>query len=274
MVRLLKMKRSENMYQKIRQFYHFYDVKFPLRDYSKHELNTFVRLGEEMIVFHQEEIEKLKKDQDGIKKELLSFYIATFNLEELTTLPLLQKKQKIVDYEKKIEEYEKEKEKIKRLYRSKRKELKMLHNILNNMCGQNHYKYISSKEKTENNTKVFQKRALDNVYFIINRDNGWIKIGFSHDPKMRLASFKTEFSTKNMDILHTIPSGFQGKELENLYHVLLKKYQVRGEWFDIPEKIIPYLSYGNNLPSDFAECIWRMNFQLEYIKKADQRSAF
>jgi hypothetical protein len=261
------------MYNKIRDFYRFYDTTFQQGGYSKIHLDKYIEIGEEIIEFEKIELERLKNDLSEVKTELISLYIRKFRLEESVSFALSQKAQKLSIHEELIQEAQKKKENYTSLYIDKMNQIDALHNILNELFGTKKYIFILPTDVVKNDTPISlptKDRPFEDVYFMINRDTGHIKIGYSRDPQTRLSSLKSELSTKNIDILATIPCGFQAKKIERLFHILLNKYQVTGEWFDIPEKIVPFLSSGNNLPFDFAESVWRVRFEKEGAKKLEK----
>jgi len=66
------------------------------------------------------------------------------------------------------------------------------------------------------------------IYFIQVGDKGAVKIGFAKDVEKRFAALQTG-NHETLKLLKEI----QGEiELEQEIHSLLKKYHVRGEWYN------------------------------------------
>ncbi|WP_431129615.1 GIY-YIG nuclease family protein [Flagellimonas flava] len=82
------------------------------------------------------------------------------------------------------------------------------------------------KESVTNKTMV---NANDFVYFIGNRDLGFVKIGYSKNPKLRLRQIQTNcpFEVK----LLKMESG--NTENETRYHMRFSDHNTYGEWFKI-----------------------------------------
>lgn len=68
------------------------------------------------------------------------------------------------------------------------------------------------------------------VYFMLNRRNKLVKIGFSKDPKYREKTLQSE--EPEIAIMLTIPGTM---EEERMLHEYFKDKRVRGEWFAIAE---------------------------------------
>ena len=82
-------------------------------------------------------------------------------------------------------------------------------------------------------------RIDDFIYFIT--DGEFVKVG-KGSPLCRLKSLQTG-NARELNLLFTIPIG-QGacwfhpsSVAESALHLLFKKYRIRGEWFDILQKI-------------------------------------
>ncbi len=87
------------------------------------------------------------------------------------------------------------------------------------------------------------------VYFIEIDDSPYVKVGRAKDVKKRLASLATSQPFK-LNIRHVIktPDEFTDSRLEKQIHAHLKKYRMRGEWFELPHgeltKTINYFETG------------------------------
>jgi hypothetical protein len=66
------------------------------------------------------------------------------------------------------------------------------------------------------------------IYFIQNKVTGHIKIGYSKNPKKRLASLQTA-TPHELALLGTIPGGL---EHEGEFHRRFAGHELQGEWFD------------------------------------------
>ena len=76
--------------------------------------------------------------------------------------------------------------------------------------------------------------------YIIENENGRVKIGKSTNPKVRVMSIKSQ-SGYNIISSHFSPPLYQYSELESYLHGIFKESRVIGEWFDINyETVVSY----------------------------------
>jgi hypothetical protein len=66
------------------------------------------------------------------------------------------------------------------------------------------------------------------VYFIINKEDNIVKIGYSANPKRRLSSLINEHK-KPLEIYNVIDGDMN---VEKYFHNKHKNYHVKGEWFN------------------------------------------
>lgn len=75
------------------------------------------------------------------------------------------------------------------------------------------------------------------VYFITDGDRGTVKIGFSTDPKSRMASLQTSTPSK-LELLATIEGDMQ---TERQLHQRFAEYRVSGEWFRLADDLVEFI---------------------------------
>ena len=86
------------------------------------------------------------------------------------------------------------------------------------------------------------------VYFIGNRNNNTIKIGYSNNPKRRLK----ELQTANADKLFLIGYINGDKSLENILHNMFER--VSHEWFKPTDSLLDFIN-DNTLTDNYVEYI-------------------
>lgn len=89
------------------------------------------------------------------------------------------------------------------------------------------------------------------IYAIYNEFENIIKIGFSNDPVRRLDQLQTSL-VHRLDLLLT----FVGtSELETKIHRQLKKYRLKGEWFEANQEVFQVLNteYLESISKRFAK---------------------
>lgn len=105
--------------------------------------------------------------------------------------------------------------------------------ILNYVKLSNFYKSRLGTDLAEDYRASHINRTIvtkeDFVYFIGNRDLGFVKIGYSKKPKLRLRQIQTNCPFK-VDLLK-VESG--NVENETRYHNKFSQYNTYGEWFKI-----------------------------------------
>lgn len=79
---------------------------------------------------------------------------------------------------------------------------------------------------------------MTNIYFIGNMDMGCIKIGVAKDPEKRLKQLQTG-NPHNLKIYKTIKN--VPNEYESSIHRLFDDYRLKGEWFQINDKITEFM---------------------------------
>lgn len=85
------------------------------------------------------------------------------------------------------------------------------------------------------------------VYFIADED-GYLKIGYSHDPQARLAQLQTA-SRQTLRIITTVAGDIP---TEKSLHALFADAHVRGEWFAPTERLVAFMSDLIGFPYDLA----------------------
>lgn len=84
--------------------------------------------------------------------------------------------------------------------------------------------------------KVFHEEGTGVVYFIKNNE-GYTKIGKTHDLKNRLHNLKYESYGKDLRVIHLIESR-DIDVLEKTLHKVFAHKRVKGEWFDLSDEDI------------------------------------
>lgn len=103
------------------------------------------------------------------------------------------------------------------------------------------------------------------VYFILDLNNSCVKIGKANNPKRRL----TELQISNINTLTIILTENGGVKREKELHSKFRRYNTRGEWFDISGRNNDLLSYINNHSMYHIECQYENNkcYIYEKMKK-------
>jgi hypothetical protein len=71
------------------------------------------------------------------------------------------------------------------------------------------------------------------VYFVKNKENGFVKIGFTVDLLTRFQNLTYEHQVE-MEVLHFVPT-YDAAGLEKVFHSLYSEKRVDGEWFDLSD---------------------------------------
>lgn len=71
------------------------------------------------------------------------------------------------------------------------------------------------------------------VYFMQNKRNKFVKIGFSKNPQVREKTLQSE--EPEIELIGAIPGNVQ---FEKELHLAFAIVRVRGEWFDFPPEIV------------------------------------
>lgn len=82
----------------------------------------------------------------------------------------------------------------------------------------------------------YQEDPEFGVVYFARRTDGLIKIGYTTRPQQRYDRL-AEQQGERLEILHEVESD-SPYELEQVAHRVFAEFRVRGEWFDIPTKII------------------------------------
>jgi len=77
-----------------------------------------------------------------------------------------------------------------------------------------------------------------NIYFIGNVELGAVKIGKSNDPHKRLSELQT-VNSRNLVLYGVIDN--VTADLENKLHKILKDIRLKGEWFQLTDKLIRFM---------------------------------
>lgn len=80
---------------------------------------------------------------------------------------------------------------------------------------------------------------FDGDIYIARSDTGHYKIGISKTPQERIRHFDTIMPV-SVELIHRIPSD-DCKGGEALIHQSLARFRFKGEWFDLPEKVVTVL---------------------------------
>lgn len=75
------------------------------------------------------------------------------------------------------------------------------------------------------------------VYFIGSREFGFVKIGYSKNPKQRLKQIQTSVPFP----VEILKAENGNKETETRYHLRFQKHNTYGEWFQIKEMLMVHL---------------------------------
>lgn len=85
------------------------------------------------------------------------------------------------------------------------------------------------------NNQQMERDLFDGyVYFV--RCNEFVKIGIAKDPNARMAFMQTG-NPYELELLRVFKSTSPAQD-EEMIHLELDKYRVRGEWFKLPDKLI------------------------------------
>lgn len=84
--------------------------------------------------------------------------------------------------------------------------------------------------------------ASDFVY-VITDEHGMSKIGFSSDPRARLAMLQTA-SAHPLRLMSVIPMGRHAYAVEQEAHAMLDTHRVTGEWFNVSPNVATAAVYG------------------------------
>ena len=85
---------------------------------------------------------------------------------------------------------------------------------------------IQDKKRVLKQCTTKRNKRQTNIYLILNKRNGFVKIGASRDPVFREATLQSE--EPELQLLKSWPGLYQDEEdLHNIY----SQYRVRGEWF-------------------------------------------
>lgn len=109
------------------------------------------------------------------------------------------------------------------------------------------------------------------IYLIENED-GYIKIGISSNPEKRLVSLETDrtgciypedvvnnihrrwdevnLKQRDLTLLHTLSSECPAQH-EQALHELYGEFRIGGEWFDIPQNYLEHLLKMESISEDF-----------------------
>lgn len=87
-----------------------------------------------------------------------------------------------------------------------------------------------SEDQTRKKEQQSPARAAGFVYLMVNRANGFCKIGFSRKPKFREKTLASQ--EPKIEIL-TMKPGTMGDEIQ--MHEKYKEQRIRGEWFNLSE---------------------------------------
>lgn len=128
-------------------------------------------------------------------------------------------------------------------------------------------KLVNNIQKSNYNTNY-------KVYFISTDNFEFIKVGISNNPYKRLKGLQQNIPNK-LILLMT----FNGKNYEEtLLHHFLKKYKVRGEWFELNNKIITLMKKINeevkssNVHYDLNKVYEYTNNKINLITKSDYKN--
>lgn len=88
-------------------------------------------------------------------------------------------------------------------------------------------------QQSYNKYLTLGKRPRGWVYFIGNRENKIVKIGYSRSPKTRLKELQTGCPYK-LSIIYLLPGGIK---LEKLLHKKYEDYKLNGEWFKLEKQL-------------------------------------
>lgn len=103
----------------------------------------------------------------------------------------------------------------------------------------------SEKDKSEYLDAIVQSNARQrtyrtskpSVYFIQEKDNGPIKIGYSDNPLARLSDLQVG-NPRELTLLGHI---YGGPEIELMLQTKFVEHKIRGEWFHPSEAIIDFI---------------------------------
>lgn len=98
------------------------------------------------------------------------------------------------------------------------------------------------------------------VYFILNKENNHVKIGFSNNPDKRLGQLQTSCSHD----LKLILSFYGDKDVEKYLHNKFKQFHIKNEWFEFNEKIEDLIYYLNDFSYEYFISHYCSNFK-EYL---------
>jgi hypothetical protein len=108
---------------------------------------------------------------------------------------------------------------------------------------------LNIKPAIVNNTK--DKTGF--IYLVKATNSNFCKIGLSKTPLKRMSKLQTG-NAEDLTVLHLV-FVFNAKEIESSLHKYYSSCWTRGEWFDIPEKII----------KEFPSVVYNLNGQLEQL---------
>lgn len=83
------------------------------------------------------------------------------------------------------------------------------------------FKHISKREK----------KRIDYLYFILDKDQNAVKIGISQNPQGRLEGLRTTNLNELELLIFVVFPRKNIRKVEKDFHTLFKKYLIRNEWF-------------------------------------------
>ena len=87
-----------------------------------------------------------------------------------------------------------------------------------------------------------QKIKGDVIYFLRNKQDRLIKIGCTKFLKQRICALEYQYKSK-LELLFAYPCSKYRFDCEREFHDLFSRYNVYGEWFDIPYKVLKKIEY-------------------------------
>lgn len=120
---------------------------------------------------------------------------------------------------------------------------KKLFNVLIERLYNDHKElsFVDDRSKIRNEIAKINEREINNkkdvVYFIGDKENKVVKIGYTNDIKNRLQVIQTGYPRK-LEVFTTINGDMK---LERQLHDKFSKYRLHGEWFELCEEINDYI---------------------------------
>lgn len=97
-------------------------------------------------------------------------------------------------------------------------------------------KWENKQEESITSSKIGRPSDPCYVYLMVDKANGYHKIGISNHPEYREGTFQSEKPTIELVCAKQYPSRIIASAIESALHTAFGEKRLRGEWFDLSEK--------------------------------------